>query len=91
MNTIPKEHIALFADRIRMLGEVKLASDVIFELFREASQYHTMRFTLEQIANGGRSNIDYAAWAKRTIDDDDRNRKTLTLRYPRRLSTLKWS
>lgn len=88
MTNIPREHIPLFIDRIRMLGEIRLASDVIYEIFRGYAQYQTMQFTLDQIAQGGKSNVDLAAWAKRTIEADEKSRKAMKLRYPRRLNTL---
>jgi hypothetical protein len=84
MPHVPREHITLFADRVAMLGSVQLSADVIFEVFRMASQYQTMRFTLEQIRLGSKSNVDYASWAGRTIEADDQSRKRLKLRHPRR-------
>jgi hypothetical protein len=89
MNPIPRSHIPLFADRIRMLGELQLSADRMMELFHGYQQYLIQRTMLEQMATGGRSNADFAKWADTIVKQDDDARRGMTLRNPRRLTILR--
>jgi hypothetical protein len=80
---IPRDTIPLYQDRLNILGELTLSAGNAAELMHGYRQFLTMRMTLEQIAAGERSNVDFAHWAQRVIADEKRTRPKL--RYPSRL------
>ena len=69
-NPLPREYLPLYADRLKMFGELTVSGSVAAELLRGYSVYLTQRMTLEQMAQGGASNVDMARWAANTIRDD---------------------
>jgi hypothetical protein len=85
MSQIHRDHLPVIIDRFRIFESVTLNAGTIFEAFRGYGSYLSMRFTLEQISQG---NGREAAWAKRTLQDDDKTRQAMKLRNPRRLITL---
>jgi hypothetical protein len=83
MNPIPAEYIPLFADRIRILGELTISAENAHELFHGYQQYLSMKMTLEQISRGDASNVDFSKWAARVISEEKRTRPKL--KFPNRL------
>src|ERR1700733_817031 len=83
MTEIPRDTIPLYQDRLNMLGELTLSAANAAELMHGYRQFLTMRMTLEQIAAGERSNVDFAAWANRVLADEKRTRPKL--KFPCRL------
>lgn len=87
-NPIPSEYLPLYADRLKMFGELTVSGSVATELLRAYQKYLTYRMTLAQIAQGAGSNVDFAAWAKRVTEDDKpvlatiQTRKNRTARTP---------
>jgi hypothetical protein len=77
MNPIQTGHISLFADRIRLFGDLMISAANAPELFHGYTQYLSMTMASEQIA----SNADFAVWARRVRSDEKRNE----LRYRSRL------
>jgi len=74
MTDIPRNHLDLYEDRLLMFSQVPLSYANARQLMHQARQFLTMRTTLEQIASGGRSNVDFSQWAKRILDEEKAGR-----------------
>lgn len=74
MREITREDILLFEDRLLLFSELRLSHGHALQLFHQARAYATFRTTMEQIAEGGRSNADFANWAKKILADERADR-----------------
>jgi hypothetical protein len=53
-----------------LFSELRLSYGHALGTCHRAKQYATFRTILEQMAEGGRSNVDFAAWAQKILADD---------------------
>jgi hypothetical protein len=74
MSEISAADIELFRDRFLMFSELRLSHGKALQLMHQARQFVTMRTVLESMAEGGRSNADFAAWAKKILADERADR-----------------
>jgi hypothetical protein len=74
MADIPTQNFDLYADRLMLFSELRLSYGHALETFHRAKHYATFRTILEQMAEGGRSNADFAAWAKKILADERADR-----------------
>ena len=86
MPTIQSEHLPLIADRFRIFDEVRMSRDKLCELVHGYGQFLVMRTMLEQMAQGGRSNADFARWAAKLIEQEREARRRI--KVSRRLVTV---
>lgn len=83
---IPSEYLPVYADRFRTCSEVRVARDNLVELCHGYGQFLVMRTMLEQMAQGGRSNADFAVWAQSLVRQEREARQGIKL--SRRLLTV---
>ena len=88
MNPIPRTHLPLYADRIAMLGELRLSAENAVELIHGYGHFLVMRTMLTQMAEGANSNADFAKWASALLRKEKEGRSKLKLRHPKRLVTV---
>jgi hypothetical protein len=74
---------ALIRRSIEAFGELVVSGPVGKEILRGYANYLTFRMTLDQIAQGEASNVDFASWAKRVIADDKPELATVRTRKRR--------
>jgi chromosome condensin MukBEF complex kleisin-like MukF subunit len=80
MTDIPSQNFDLYADRLMLFSELRLSYSHALETFHRAKHYATFRIILEQMAEGGRSNADFAAWAKKILADEKADRPKIKRR-----------
>jgi hypothetical protein len=74
MTDIPSQNFDLYADRLILFSELRLSYGRALETFHRAKHYATFRTILEQMAEGGRSNADFASWAQKILADEKADR-----------------
>jgi hypothetical protein len=57
-----------------LFSELRLSYGHALETFHRAKHYATFRTILEQMAEGGRSNADFTAWAQKILADEKADR-----------------
>jgi hypothetical protein len=86
MSEIPAEHLPIIADRFRTFDDPRMSRDKLVELVHGYAHFLHMRTALEQMAEGARSNADFARWAAKLVANEREARRGL--KVSRRLITV---
>jgi hypothetical protein len=74
MSEVTRQDAEIIEDRFRLFSEVILSWPKAQQLCHQAKHYAGFRTVLEQMAEGGRSNADFSAWAKKVLENEKADR-----------------